>query len=150
MLYELSRTQGGLLPEISQLLRLMDPTTAPSNIHADAGGAFPQINTGMTADSVEVYAIAAGVDPDSLDVTIANNILTISGERDAIKTEDENTKVLQNEIFSGSFRRTITLPEDVDPTQVDANYSNGVLHISVQRKEEAKTRRISINTELNS
>ena len=150
MLYELSRTQGGFLPEISQLLRLMDTATTPSSIHADTSGSFPQINTGVTSDSVEVYAIAAGVDPDSLDVTIANNILTISGERDAIKTEDENTKVLLNEIFSGSFRRTITLPEDVDPTQVDANYSNGVLHISVQRKEEAKTRRISINTELNS
>ncbi len=150
MLYELSRTQGGLLPEISQLLRLMDTTTAPSSIHADAGGAFPQINTGVTPDSVEVYAIAAGVDPGSLDVTITNNILVISGERAAIKTEDDNTKVLLNEIYSGPFHRTITLPEDVDSTQVDANLSNGVLHISVQRKEEAKMRRISINTELNS
>jgi HSP20 family protein len=150
MLYELSRTQGGLLPEISQLLRLMDTATAPSSIHADTSGAFPQIKTGVTPDSVEVYAIAAGVDPDSLDVTIANNILTISGERAAIKAEDNNTKVLLNEIDSGPFCRTITLLEDVDPTRVDANYSNGVLHISVQRKEEAKTRRISINTEQNS
>jgi HSP20 family protein len=150
MLYELNRTQRGLFPEISQLLRLMDASTAPSSIHADANGAFPQINTGVTADSVEVYAIAAGVDPQSLDVSIANNILTISGERDAIKAEGDDTKVLLNEIFSGEFRRTITLPDDVDPTQVDANFSNGVLHISVKRKEEAKTRRISINAEQNS
>jgi HSP20 family protein len=127
----------------------MDTSVAPSKIHADASGAFPQINTGVSADSVDVYAITAGVDPESLDVSITNNILTIRGERHAIKTKDDTSKVIVNEIFSGKFRRTISLPDDVDSTQVDANFSNGVLHISVQRQEQAKTRRISINTQAN-
>ncbi len=147
MLYELSQTQGGLFPEISQLLQLMDAASAPSSIRAVANGAFPKINTGVTPDSVEVYATAAGIDPESLDVTIANNILTISGERKAIGCEDESTKVHLNEIMSGEFRRTITLPDDVDSNRVDADYSNGILHVSVKRKEEAKTRRVSINTD---
>ena len=147
MLYELTQTQGGFIPEIAQLLQLMDAATTPSSIRAVASGAFPKINTGVTPDSVEVYAIAAGVDPETLDVTIANNLLTLSGERKPIGEQSDATKVHLNEIFSGKFRRTITLPEDVDPTQVEADYHNGILHVSVKRKEEARTRRITVNTE---
>jgi len=147
MLYELNQTQGGFFPEIAQLLQLMDTVTTPSSIRAVAGGTFPKVNTGITPDSVEVYAIAAGVEPESLDVTIANNLLTITGERQAISAEQENTKIYLNEIFSGKFQRTITLPEDVDPTQVEADYHDGILHVSVKRKEEAKTRRIAVKTD---
>ncbi len=145
MLYELSHTQGGLLPEIAQLLQLMEaPEVANTRKVSNRG--FPQINTGVTPDSVEIHAAVAGVDPESLDVTIANNILTISGERKAIKPERENTKVHLSEIVNGQFKRTVTLPEDVDSNQVVANYRDGILHLSVKRKEHAKARRISITT----
>ncbi len=145
MLYELSHTQGGLLPEIAQLLQLVE---TPEVAHARkvSNGGFPQVNTGVTPDSVEIHAAVAGVDPESFDVTIANNILTISGERKAIKPEGENTKVHLNEIVSGQFKRTVTLPEDVDSNQVEANYRDGILHLSVKRKEQTKARRISITT----
>lgn len=50
-----------------------------------------------------------------------------------------------NERFSGSFSRAVSLPDDVDPDGVSADYKNGVLHVSVKRKESARPRRISVN-----
>jgi HSP20 family protein len=145
MLYELSHTQGGLLPEIAHLLQWIE-TSAPVTHGLVSGGSYPQINTGVTEECIDVSAIVAGVNPESLDVSIADNILTISGEREVIKPEGDNTTILLNEIDSGQFKRAVTLPEDVDSSQVEANYRDGILQISIQRKEHAKTRRIAINT----
>ncbi|MEE9413496.1 MAG: Hsp20/alpha crystallin family protein [Methylococcales bacterium] len=145
MLYELGHTQGGLLPEIAQLLRWMDLPESSSSRRV-SNGVFPQVNTGVTPDSVEIHVAVAGVDPESLDVSITNNILAVSGERKDIRAEGENTKFHLNEIVRGPFKRTISLPEDVDSNQVEANYRDGILHLSVKRKEQAKTRRITINT----
>ena len=49
-----------------------------------------------------------------------------------------------NERFTGSFRRILSLPEDVDPESVDASYRDGMLHVIARRKESAQPRRISI------
>ncbi len=145
MLYELSHTQGGLLPEIAHLLQWIE-TSEPATHGPASGGTYPQINTGVTDESIDVSAIVAGVNPESLDVTIANNILTISGEREVIKPTGDNTKILLNEIDSGQFKRAVTLPKDVDSSQVEANYRDGILQISIKRHEHTKTRRIAINS----
>ncbi|MBC7214273.1 MAG: Hsp20/alpha crystallin family protein [Burkholderiaceae bacterium] len=104
---------------------------------------FPALNVGGTPQSVEIYAFAPGLDPASLDVQIEKGTLTLAGERKAADVPEKAT-VHINERFAGRFRRVISLPDDIDPTSVAAKYRDGVLHVRIQRKEEAQPRRISI------
>ena len=104
---------------------------------------FPALNVGGTPQSVEMYAFAPGLDPASLDVQIEKGTLTLAGERKAADVPEKAT-VHINERFAGRFRRVISLPDDIDPTSVAAKYRDGVLHVRIQRKEEAQPRRISI------
>lgn len=104
---------------------------------------FPAMNVGSTPKSVEIYAFAPGIDPASLDLQIEKGVLTIAGERKAEEVQDKAT-VHIDERFAGRFRRVVTLPDDVDTNAVTARYRDGILHISVARKEAAQPRRITI------
>ncbi len=114
----------------------------PNGIRSAARGAYPPINVGSTPNQVDLYLFIAGVDPKSLDISIQQNLLTIAGERKAGIREEAN--YYRKERFDGAFRRTLTLPEDVDPDKVDASYKDGILHITVQRREVVKPRQIKI------
>lgn len=105
---------------------------------------FPAMNVGGTPGSVEVYAFTPGVDPSTLDVQIDKGVLTISGER-KVDEAPEKATVHIDERFAGRFRRVVTLPEDVDANAVTAKCRDGVLHISIARKESAQPRRITIH-----
>jgi HSP20 family protein len=113
-----------------------------AGIRSVASGTFPAINVGASPSRVDIYVFAAGVNPQSLDISIQQNLLTISGERKAVLPED--VQLYRRERFSGGFRRVLTLPEDVDPDKVQANYRDGVLHLMVDRREEVKPRRIEV------
>lgn len=104
---------------------------------------FPAMNVGGTPRSVEIYAFAPGVDPASLDVSIEKGLLSVSGERTEEGLPEQASRHI-DERFSGRFRRVVSLPDDVDPNAVTARYRDGVLHISVARKEAAQPRRIAI------
>jgi HSP20 family protein len=104
---------------------------------------FPALNVGGTPKSVEIYAFIPGVDPASLEVQIEKGVLTVAGERQ-VDTVPEKAAVHIDERFAGRFRRIVTLPDDVDANAVDARYQDGVLHISIARKETAQPRRIVI------
>lgn len=109
-------------------------------------GGFPAMNIGTTGQSVELYAFVPGLDPDKIEVTMERSVLTIAGERnDALSSKEERATVHINERFAGRFRRVISLPEDVDPDGISAQYRDGILHISVKRREEVQPRRISIH-----
>ena len=105
---------------------------------------FPAMNVGGTAQSVEIYAFAPGIDPASLDVQIENGILIVAGER-KLEAVPEKATLHIDERFAGRFRRVVTLPDDIDPNAVDANYHDGVLRISIARKEAVQPRRISVH-----
>jgi len=104
---------------------------------------FPALNVGGTPKSVEIYAFIPGVDPASLEVQIEKGVLTVAGERQ-IDAVPEKAAVHIDERFAGRFRRIVTLPDDVDANAVDARYQDGVLHISIARRETAQPRRIAI------
>jgi HSP20 family protein len=106
-------------------------------------GTFPAVNVGSTGDSVTVYLFAPGLDPKSLDVSLQQNMLSISGERNV--PIDQSATYYRQERFSGTFRRTIGLPEDVDPDQVDAKYRDGIVQIIVRRRESTQPRQIEIH-----
>ena len=104
---------------------------------------FPALNVGGTSKSVEIYAFAPGVDPASLEVQIEKGVLTVAGER-RVDEVPEKASVHIDERFAGRFRRVVTLPDDVDANAVEAGYRDGVLHISIARKEAAQPRRITV------
>ena len=115
------------------------------NIRGLARGGFPAINAGGTPQSVEIFAFAPGLDPATLDVDLERGVLTIAGERaSALPPEDRKTKVHVSERFQGRFRRVVSLPEDIDPDTVSAAYRDGVLHVSIKRRESAQPRRINV------
>lgn len=104
---------------------------------------YPALNVGGTPTAVDIFAFAPGLDPANLDVQFEKGTLTIAGERKAPEVPEKAT-VHIGERFAGRFRRVVSLPEDVDPNAIQASYRDGVLHVRIQRKEEAQPRRIAI------
>jgi HSP20 family protein len=135
-----------LFAELDRLQRQVQRFTGPTtSIRGFGRNGFPALNVGGTPDSVEIYAFAPGLDPAKLDVTIERGVLTLSGERPGDVPADANKAVVHiNERFAGRFSRAVSLSDDVDPNRVAAKYSDGVLHISVKRRESAQPRRIEI------
>ena len=106
---------------------------------------FPALNIGATPTTVEVYAFAPGIDPDTVQATLDRGLLTIAGERKTpLPESDSEATVHINERYAGAFRRMVSLPDDVDPDAVTARVSDGVVHITVQRRASAQPRRITI------
>jgi len=137
---------GGLFDEFRRLEQdltgFLGRSAWPSEIRSLGRGAYPPLNVGATPEKVDVYLFAAGVDPKSIELTIHRNLLTVSGQR-RVEAE-QNAEYYRRERFDGEFRRAITLPEDVDPDRVEARYRDGVLQVSVQRREAARPRQISV------
>ena len=115
----------------------------PVSIRAVGGASFPAINIGTTAQAVEVYAFAPGIDPAQLEVTVDHNLLSIAGKRALPEPAKGQTRYAE-ERYSGSFRRVISLPDDVDASKIDARYTDGVLRVSIARREAVQPRRIAV------
>jgi HSP20 family protein len=113
------------------------------SIRSAPRGSFPAVNVCRTPERVEVYLFAPGVDPRSLDVSLQQNLLTVSGKREL--GAGENVNYYRQERFSGEFRRVISLPEDVDPDRVHAKYADGIVQIAVERRESGRPREIQIH-----
>jgi HSP20 family protein len=107
-------------------------------------GGFPAINIGTTPTAVEIWALAPGMDPATIEVDLDRGVLSIAGERKAPELNEQKTTLHVNERFAGRYRRVISLPDDIDPNAVTADYRDGVLHVSVQRKAAAQPRRIEV------
>ncbi len=137
-------TSSDLFSELSRLQRQFQKFASPaSSIRGYGRSDFPAINIGGTPESVEIDAFAPGLDAASIDVTIERGVLTLSGERPSV-ADSRNEAVHINERFSGKFRRAISLPDDVDPAQVSARYEDGILRVSVRRRESALRRHIEV------
>lgn len=87
-----------------------------------------------------------GVDQKDLDVTVADNVVTIKGEKKDTR-ERKETKVFRKETWEGSFQRTVGLPKGTDASQIEAIMRDGVLQVRVPKREEAKPRQIAVNVQ---
>lgn len=146
MFGNLMNFEGSLLDDFRRMQEEMDELLGrwpwSAEIRSMGRGAYPPINIGATPEQVDVYLFAAGLDPQKLDISIQQNLLTVSGERHT--PTREGAGYYRKERFDGSFRRVITLPEDVDPDQVHARHHDGVLEIHVRRREAARPRQITV------
>ncbi|HMO25275.1 MAG TPA: Hsp20/alpha crystallin family protein [Tepidisphaeraceae bacterium] len=96
-----------------------------------------------TPDALHVEAELPGFDRDQIDVMLENSVLTITGERKQ-SNEQSGREWLLNERRAVRFSRSFNLPPTVDDSQVEAKFDNGVLHITIAKREEVKPRKISI------
>jgi HSP20 family protein len=101
-----------------------------------------------TVDQFQIVASVPGMNIDDLDITFADNVLTIRGEY-KFEEEVEGTKYHIRERRVGSFARSINLPVMVNADEIDADYTDGVLTLTVPKAEEVKPRRIQIKAHSN-
>jgi HSP20 family protein len=90
-----------------------------------------------------VKAAVPGMNPDDIDITITENVLTIKGESQSDETKEDEKVHLRERRF-GSFMRSITLPVPVEAGNVSAQYENGVLTLDIPKAEAVKPKRISV------
>jgi len=135
-----------IFADLARLQReLQQSFDAGPSIRGIGRSGFPALNVGGTPQAVELYAFAPGLDPAKIEVNLERGVLTIAGERTAdLPERDEKATVHINERFAGRFRRVVSLPDDVDTNDVSADYQDGVLHISIKRRESAQPRRIVV------
>jgi HSP20 family protein len=95
-----------------------------------------------TPESFKISAELPGMEKDSIRVTVHDDILTISGERKQPEETDRN--VVWAERRWGNFSRSFRLPDTVDKSGVSADYKNGVLEVTIAKKEEQKPQEIEV------
>jgi HSP20 family protein len=142
------RSSADLFAELHRMQSVLDQVfpTPGSSIRSQAGPGFPMLNVGTTPTAVEVQALAPGLDPSRLEITVDGGLLVIAGERKSdLPPADERAAVYAQERFTGRFRRVIGLPEDADPARVEASYRDGLLRITVAKRESSLPRRIEVN-----
>lgn len=101
------------------------------------------MNLWVGPEGVMVTAEMPGTNPDCLEVTAVSDTLTIKGERPAEALAEGEIYHRQERLF-GPFVRTVQLPFEVDPTQVEARYERGVLIVTAKRPAEQRPRKIAI------
>lgn len=97
----------------------------------------PSANILENADNFQLELAAPGMNKEDFKIQLENNILTISAELEDEKRE-EGKNYTRKEFYYGSFSRSFTLPKSVDLDKIQADYVNGVLKVTLPKKEEAK------------
>lgn len=108
-------------------------------------GFTPALDVYEDKDNLVIEAQLGGIDPEKVDVSIENNVLTIKGESEK-KSEVDDKNYYRKEIRRGSFYRSIALPTKVDGDKAVAVNEDGVLKVSIPKLLEAKAKTIKIQS----
>ena len=95
-------------------------------------------------DHYMLVADLPGADPGSIDIDVDHGVLTLTAQRSA--PSDDGVQWLASERFSGTYRRQVSLGEGIDVTKIVANYDNGVLSVTIPLAEEARPRKIVVES----
>ena len=107
------------------------------------GSAYPKVNVYEYDDKVGIVAEIPGLDKKQLNVEVEDGVLTISGDKHST-FEDEGAKVLRRELKQSSFKRSFELGEQLDGDNIDANFKDGVLSVSIPKVEPEKPKKTSV------
>jgi HSP20 family protein len=117
----------------------------PANI--DLGFSFsPRVDIYADDNRIYIEAEIPGIKKEDINISLQDNILTISGTKKKAEDKNEEKQYFRNEIINGDFSRSFSLPEDINPDNVEANFENGLLKVTVGKQEvkTAKERNIEI------
>lgn len=95
-------------------------------------------------DDVVVVAAVPGVDPEAIGITVEKNTVTLSGKAASASPDAASTTWYLQELPRGSVSRTLTLPFEVDAARADATFDNGLLRLTLPKRESAKARQIPV------
>lgn len=106
-------------------------------------GFVPAMDVYQDKDNIMVETPLPGIDPEKVDISIENDVLTIKGESD-YKKEVEEKDYYRKEVRTGRFYRSVALPNHVIGDRAEANYDNGVLKIKIPKAPESKPKTIKV------
>lgn len=106
---------------------------------------YPLMNMREDGENIIVDGLAPGLDPDTLKVSVMRENLTIEGEKQPSNGEVKPEEWHRNERSTGRFVRTLRLPSEVEADKVEAQYRDGILHITLPKSEAARPRRIEVS-----
>src|SRR5512135_86185 len=105
---------------------------------------YPLVNMLEDKDNLYVEALTPGVDPQSLNVTVMQGRLTVSGEKSRVAADVKPEAFHRSERASGKFVRTFDLPVEVIEERIQAEYKNGLLIVTLPKAEKAKPRQVNV------
>lgn len=138
MLWNELTGQNSLWEEISELQKRMNRALATERD-------YPGLRLYQKDDEVLIRAEVPGIDPDSINLTIGDDNLLISFEKES-QLADDGARLLRRERPRGKFSRTVRLPYRVESDSAEADYKRGILTIRLPRAEEDKPRKISVRS----
>ena len=139
--------RGGatLQEQVNRLFgNVLDRSAEESNLTTWA----PAVDIYETEHELVVKADLPEVDPKELDIRVENNLLTVRGERKFEKKVNEDNYLRVERVF-GSFSRSFSLANTVNSEAIKADYLNGVLTLTIPKREEAKPKQIKVNVGVN-
>lgn len=140
-------TEGGAVTSFrDEIDRLFEDFVSGLRPVFARGEWMPLMDVSETDKEVMVKAELPGIDPETVDVSITGDLLTIKGEKKE-ETTREGENYYRMECRYGAFHRALTLPATVDANKVNATFKNGVLRVTLEKKEEAKARSIRVKAE---
>ena len=143
-----TRSRNTTLDRMMTLNRALDQAFNAA-LTGDSRVWVPAIDVVEQKDAYVMYAELPGVDASQVDISFEQNVLTVRGtKRSAIEASNEGElRVYAAERITGSFERSIRLPEFVDGDKISAQFQNGLLTILVPKAQAAQARRIEIKTD---
>ena len=127
-----------------QVNRIFNETVTKGDIGSALTAWAPSVDIYETPNELVVKADLPDVAEKDIDVRVENNLLTIRGERKFSKEVSEEN-YLRVERTYGSFSRSFSLPNTVNPEAIKAEYKNGVLTLNLPKREESKPRQVKVN-----
>ena len=100
----------------------------------------------QTPDEIVVQTIVAGIKPEDVDVSISQDSITISGKRERAR-EVTNSDYFYQELYWGSFSRSVLLPQEIDPDEAEATIKNGLLTVRLPKLDRTKIQKLRVKNE---
>ncbi len=137
-----------LFEDIDDIQREMNRLFGPAMLRPGKkgnGGTFwaPAVDVIDEKDTIRVRADLPGMKKEEIEVSVDNDVLTIKGEKQEEK-EVKEKDYIRSERYCGSFHRSFTLPSGVDAQKVNANYKDGVLEITLPKREDARPKQVKV------
>jgi len=139
---ELASLQNRLNRLFNESLSPFSPVSSQESL--SPGSFVPAVDVYEDEQGIQLKVEVPGIDEKDIDIRLENNLLTVRGER-KLESETKEENYHRIERSYGSFTRSFTLPNSVNPEEVKAGYSKGVLTIHLGKREEARPKQIKVN-----
>ncbi|MBI5149340.1 MAG: Hsp20/alpha crystallin family protein [Candidatus Omnitrophica bacterium] len=134
------------MEDVQREMNRLFNVTPHRHLKAGNGGTLwlPEVDIVDEKDQIRVKADVPGMKKDEIEVNVENDVLTIRGEKKEEK-EIKEKDFIRSERYYGAFHRSFSLPSSVDASKVNASYKDGVLEITLPKKEGAKPKQIKVD-----